>query len=124
MAYNKDMNTVTQSNINTAPADIFDKVIPERLKKQPNRLRNINAVVLFEVSGPNGGQWTLNFKKTSDWIARGRTTVPRIVLRMSDETFMRIYRKQLSPKLAMIVGRLKLEPMDFGIANKLLFLLE
>ena len=41
------------------------------------------------------------------------------VLRMSDETFMRIYRKQLSPKLAMIVGRLKLEPMDFGIANKL-----
>ena len=120
MAYNKDMNTVTQSNINTAPADIFDKVIPERLKKQPNRLRNINAVVLFEVSGPNGGQWTLNFKKTSDWIARDRTTV----LRMSDETFMRIYRKQLSPKLAMIVGRLKLEPMDFGIANKLLFLLE
>jgi putative sterol carrier protein len=98
--------------------------MPERLKKQPNRIRKVNAVVLFEVSGPDGGQWTLNFTKASDWIACGRTAVPRIVLRMSDETFMRIYRRQLSPKIAMIVGRLKLEPMDFGIANKLLFLLE
>jgi putative sterol carrier protein len=119
------MNTVTQRNIiDTVPADICDKVMPERLKKQTNRVRRVNAVVLFEVSGPDGGQWTLNFKKTSDWIARGRTAVPRIVLRMSDETFMRIYRRQLSPKFTAMLGRVKLEPMDFGIANKLLFLLE
>ena len=107
----------------TLPADIFDKVMPERLKKQSNRVRNVNTVVLFKVSGPNGGQWTLDFTKPSDWIARGRTAAPRIVFSMSDETFVRIHRKELNPKLAAMLGWVKLEPIDFGIASKLLFLL-
>jgi SCP-2 sterol transfer family len=107
----------------TLPADIFDKIIPERLKKQSDRVRGVNTVVLFKVSGPNGGQWTVDFTKPSDWIARGRTAAPRMVLSMSDETCVRIHRKELSPKLATMLGRLKLEPMDFGTANKLLFLL-
>lgn len=107
----------------TVPADIFDKVMPERLKKQRNHVRKVNAVVLFNLSGPNGGQWTLDFTKPSDWIARGRTAVPRIVFSMSDETFIRIQRKELNPKFAAMLGRVKLEPMDFEIANKLLFLL-
>jgi hypothetical protein len=105
------------------PADIFEKIMPERLKKQPNRVRNVNTVVLFKVSGPNGGQWTLDFTKPNDWIACGRTAAPGIVLSMSDETFVRIHRKELNPKLATMLGWLRLEPMDFGIANKLLFLL-
>jgi putative sterol carrier protein len=118
------MNAVTQKNIiDTVPAEIFDKVMPERLRKQPDRVRKVNAVVLFKVSGPNGGQWTLDFTKTSDWITRGRTAVPHIVLSMSDETFIRIHRKELNPKFATIAGRVKLDPMDFGTANKLLFLL-
>ena len=107
----------------TLPADIFDKIMPERLKKQSNRVRNANTVVLFKVSGPNGGQWTLDFTKPSDWIARGRTAAPRIVFSMSDETFVRIHRKELNPKLAAMLGWVKLGPMDFGVARKLLFLL-
>jgi putative sterol carrier protein len=109
--------------VKTVPADIFDKVMPERLKKQRNLVRNVNAVVLFKLSGANGGQWTLDFTKASDWIARGRTAVPRIVFSMSDETFVRIHRRELNPKFAAMLGQMKLEPMDFGIANKLLFLL-
>ncbi len=67
------------------------------------------------------GRW--DFTKPSDWIARGRTAVPRIVFSMSDETFIKNQRKELNPKFAAMLGRVKLEPMDFEIANKLLFLL-
>jgi putative sterol carrier protein len=104
-------------------SNIFDTVIPNRLKKQPENVSKLNAVVLFNLSGPNGGQWTLDCTKTSDWVASGRTAVPRITLTMSDETFLKIHMKQLNPKLATIAGRLKLEPRDFGMAQKLLFIL-
>jgi hypothetical protein len=41
------------NQVKTVPADIFDKVMPERLKKQRNLVRKVNAVVLFKLSGPN-----------------------------------------------------------------------
>jgi hypothetical protein len=106
------------------PADIFDEIMPERLKAQVSHIRQANAVVLFKLSGPDGGEWTLDFTKPSDWIARGRTAAPRIVFSMSDDTFVRVYCKKLSPRLAGMLGRVKVEPMDLGMATKLLFLME
>jgi putative sterol carrier protein len=112
------------NQVKLIPADIFDKIMPERLKRQPGSVRKVNAVFLFDLSGPDGGQWTLDCTKTSDWITRGRTSMPRVVLRMSDETFVQIHKKELSPQVAAMTGRVKFKPMDLGIAQKLLFILQ
>ena len=40
--------------------DVFERHMPERLKNKPDVVAKINSVYQFNISGPGGGQWSVD----------------------------------------------------------------
>ena len=101
------------------PKDIFETKFKEKLTENPNLAKEVNAVILFDVSGPNGGQWTADLTKSSDWITAGGHASPKMTVSMSDEDLVKMVNKQLNPQMAAMNQKLKFKPFDMGLAMKL-----
>jgi hypothetical protein len=44
--------------------ELFDVLVPEALKKWPEKAKEVNAIYAFKVTGEGGGEWTVDL--TSD----------------------------------------------------------
>jgi len=99
--------------------DILETEIPAALKAKPELAKEINAVIHFNVTGTNGGTWTVDLTKASDWVTSGAQGTPKMTITVSDEDFVKIRTKQLNPQMAAMQGKLKFKPMDMGLAMKL-----
>ncbi len=40
----------------------FDQIIPEKIKTDPEKAKQVDAIFLFIIEGDGGGSWTLNLK--------------------------------------------------------------
>ena len=98
---------------------ILETEIPTLLQAKPELAKEINAVVHFNVTGDQGGQWTLDLTKSSDWVSSGLQGEPKMTVTVSDQDFVKIRQKQLNAQMAAMQGKLKFKPMDMGLAMKL-----
>ena len=103
--------------------EIIEKDIPATLQQKPELAKDINSVIHFNVTGSNGGTWTVDLTKESDWVAAGAQGTPKMTITVSDEDFVKIRTKQLNAQMAAMQGKLKFKPMDMGLAMKLAKLL-
>ncbi|MBX7098122.1 MAG: SCP2 sterol-binding domain-containing protein [Myxococcaceae bacterium] len=103
--------------------DILETEIPNLLKSKPEVAKEVNAVIHFNVTGDNGGTWTLDCTKAADWVTTGATGTPKMTITVSNEDFVKIRQKQLNAQMAAMQGKLKFKPMDMGLAMKLAKLL-
>ena len=103
--------------------DILETEIPNLLKSKPEVAKDVNAVIHFNVTGDNGGTWTLDCTKAADWVTSGATGTPKMTITVSNEDFVKIREKQLNAQMAAMQGKLKFKPMDMGLAMKLAKLL-
>jgi putative sterol carrier protein len=103
--------------------DILETEIPGALKAKPELAKEINSVIHFNITGDNGGTWTLDLTKGSDWVATGAQGEPKMTITVSNDDFVKIRQKQLNPQMAAMQGKLKFKPMDMGLAMKLAKLL-
>lgn len=103
----------------TTPKTIFEEKFPEKLKENPQLAKDVGAVILFEVSGPNGGSWTADFTKSEGWISSGAGAAPKMTVSVTDEDLLKIVNKQLNPQMAAMSGKLKFKPFDMALAMKL-----
>lgn len=101
------------------PKDILETAIPAQLSAKPELVKDINAVLHFTITGAAGGNWTVDLTKASDWVKEGLEGTPKMTVTMSDEDFVKIRTKQLNPQMAAMSGKLKLKPLDMGLAMKL-----
>ena len=99
--------------------DILETEIPNALKAKPELAKDINAVIHFVVTGDNGGTWTVDLTKGSDWVSSGAQGAPKMTITVSSDDFVKIRQKQLNPQMAAMQGKLKFKPMDMGLAMKL-----
>jgi hypothetical protein len=99
--------------------DILETEIPNVLKAKPEMAKDINAVIHFVVTGEQGGTWTVDLTKPSDWVSTGAQGTPKMTITVSDQDFVKIRQKQLNPQMAAMQGKLKFKPMDMGLAMKL-----
>jgi putative sterol carrier protein len=99
--------------------DILETEIPNALKAKPEMAKEINAVIHFTITGDNGGTWTLDLTKASDWVSAGANGTPKMTISVSNDDFVKIRQKQLNPQMAAMQGKLKFKPMDMGLAMKL-----
>ncbi|HYU16445.1 MAG TPA: SCP2 sterol-binding domain-containing protein [Candidatus Acidoferrum sp.] len=44
--------------------DVFDVIVPDAIKKYPDKAKEVNAIYCFKITGDGGGTWTINL--TSD----------------------------------------------------------
>jgi SCP-2 sterol transfer family len=98
---------------------ILENDIPALLSSKPELAKEINAVIHFVITGDQGGTWTLDLTKPADWVAPGAQGTPKMTVTVSDADFVKIRAKQLNPQMAAMQGKLKLKPMDMGLAMKL-----
>jgi putative sterol carrier protein len=103
--------------------EIIEKDIPAALQQKPELAKDINSVIHFNITGDNGGTWTLDCTKADNWVTKGAEGSPKMTVTVSNDDFVKIRAKQLNAQMAAMQGKLKFKPMDMGLAMKLAKLL-
>ncbi len=98
--------------------EIIEQQIPERVKAKPQVREAINAKVVFDLSGDNGGQWTLDLSNAEAVVTRGSCEEAKVTLQMTAGDFEAMIGGELNAQQAFLTGKLKVKG-DMGAALKL-----
>ena len=79
---------------------------------------NLNASYVFDVSGPNGGKWTLEIKNGKCEFKTGMANNPSVTISISDQDWLAIHKGTLNSQMAFMMGKLRVSG-DMGLAMKL-----
>ena len=101
-------------------AEIFTQKIADRLKSKPDVVSSVNATFVFQLSGDGGGAWTIDLKKTEDFVYEGAAETPDLTVKMAADDFLKLVEGKLNPQMAFMGGKLKFEPTSaMSLALKL-----
>jgi len=103
----------------SAVAKLVEGDFAKRIAANPKVRADIAGVVLLDLTGDGGGQWSVDFTKASKWIAEGRTGTPKLTVRCGADDFVALLQREKNVQLAVMSGDLVLEPMDLDLAKKL-----
>ncbi|HEY0840159.1 MAG TPA: SCP2 sterol-binding domain-containing protein [Vulgatibacter sp.] len=103
--------------------ELLEETIPSRLATRPGLAQEIDAVVVFRITGPSGGEWTLDCTAGQGRVEPGLAASPRMTITATDSDFMQVADGKLDPSMAAMSGKLKLSPMDMALGLKLAKLL-
>ncbi len=84
----------------------------------PEKLTGIDEIVLFDLSGEGGGQWTVTIANGQLGVAEGSEVTPTVTLKMTAADLTSLLNGDLSPMAAFMQGRLKVEG-DMSAAMRL-----
>ena len=99
--------------------DVFERHMPERLKAKPDVVAKINAVYQFNISGPNGGAWSVDCTPAAGGaVVAGTSPAARCTVAMTDGDFLNVVNGKLNPQMAFMSGKLKIQG-DMALAMKL-----
>jgi len=84
----------------------------------PAKVQGIDAVILFDLSGDDGGKWTLTVKDGTVKLEEGETAAAAMTLSMSAADFLAMTQGELNPMAAFMQGKLKVAG-DMSLAMKL-----
>lgn len=102
---------------------ILEETIPSRLASRPGLAQEIDAVVVFRITGPSGGDWTLDCTAGQGRVEQGAADSPRMTITSTASDFVQVATGKLDPSMAAMSGKLKLAPMDMALGLKLAKLL-
>lgn len=83
---------------------VFDKM-PEVF--DANAAQGLNAVFQFDITGENGGNWSVIVKDGACEVKEGTHDAPAVTLTMSGETWLGMVNKQVNGMQAFMSGQLK-----------------
>jgi putative sterol carrier protein len=98
--------------------DVFERHLPERLREKPDVAAKIAAVYQFQISGPDGGAWIVDCTAPGGKVSAGTSPDARCTVSATDQDFLGIVSGKLSPQMAFMSGKLKIQG-DLGLAMKL-----
>jgi putative sterol carrier protein len=81
--------------------------LPKRF--QPEAVRGWNAIILLDIQGPHGGQWTATLQDQALHFQEGKHGEPGLILHCKDAAWTAILTGQKSVEAAFFQGQLKLE---------------
>ena len=101
------------------PRDVIDAL---RARLTPERLARIDEVLALEVTGDDGGAYTLDARPGGAGLLEGppesHGLTARLSATVSGENFVRLARGELKPHWAALSGKLRLRG-DLGYAARL-----
>jgi putative sterol carrier protein len=71
----------------TSVKEFFDKRVPEALRSNPARAKEVAAIYLFKISGNEGGTWTANLLADPPTCTPGESGQPQCTVEVSDQDF-------------------------------------
>ncbi len=99
------------------PTEFFTKK-GEQLAANPDALKGINATYQFNLSGDDGGEWTIALTDDNSEVRSGPCDDAQCTISMSAADFMAMIGGSLNPNLAFMTGKLKVTG-EIGLALKL-----
>src|SRR6266851_7846989 len=105
---------VIQSHAGVAMADFtpksyFEEKIAQKLKDKPETSKAVNAVYEFNITGDNGGVWTVDLKKEPGVVTVGSQGAPNCTVTCAASDFMNIVGGKMNPQMAFMSGKLKIK---------------
>lgn len=80
--------------------------LPAQVK--PEALEGVNTRFHFDISGAEGGQYTISVADNKIESSEGLVGDPKCVVSGSDENFMGIVSGKLNPMMALLTGKIKI----------------
>ena len=98
--------------------ELFDVLVPDALKKWPDKAKDVNAIYGFKVTGDGGGEWTVDLTSDPPTCVPGATGSAQCSVEVGAEDFASMLT---NPQIGMQLyfqGKLKVtgDPM---LATKL-----
>ena len=87
-------------------AELFEKM-PGQF--QPDKAGDMNAVILFDLSGEGGGQWSVKIADGSCNVSPGAADSPKATVRMDAGDYHDMITGKLNPMMAFMSGKVKVE---------------
>lgn len=97
---------------------IFEEVLPANLKENPDKAKDTDAIFVFNLSGDEGGVWTVDLTKDEDFVSEGESDDAQCTVTMSDTDFVDMWTGDLNPMQAFMTGKISIAG-DMGLAMKL-----
>ncbi len=98
--------------------EIFNNKIKEKLNSNVEKVKTINAIYAFELTGDNPETWTIDLTKDADFVTKGQADSPNCTVTIKLDDLADIVEKKLNPQMAFMTGKLKVKG-DMGLALKL-----
>lgn len=90
----------------TTPAEIFAKM-PART--DTSKIVGVNATVVFDLSGDNGGQWTVKVADGQVAVEDGAAASAAATIKMTSADYVAMMSGSLNPMMAFMSGKIKVE---------------
>ncbi|MFA5572055.1 MAG: SCP2 sterol-binding domain-containing protein [Crenarchaeota archaeon] len=98
------------------PQEFFENILPARFK--PEKAAGITTVTQINVSGPEGGSWTVTVKDQKITVTEGVNSSAELILKMSLLDFMDLVNGKLSAEKAFFTGKVQFKG-NIAVALKL-----
>jgi putative sterol carrier protein len=100
------------------PKQYFEEKIAKKLTDNPDSSKAVNACYEFNITGDNGGVWTVDLTTVPGKVTAGSTGTAKCTVTASSADFMNIVSGKMNPQMAFMSGKLKIKG-DMGLAMKL-----
>ena len=100
------------------PKQYFEERVAGNLKEKKETVDGINAIYEFQITGDNGGTWTVDVKNDPPQVSAGSSGSADCTITMKDENFCSMIDGELNPQMAFMTGKLKVTG-NMGLALKL-----
>ena len=100
-------------NIKT-PKEFFEKVLPEKF--DPTKVGNLDAIIQMNVTGPNGGNWTIIVRNQKMEVTEGNHASPGISVKIADADFVDLINGKINAVSAFMAGKIQFKgSMSLGL---------
>jgi putative sterol carrier protein len=101
-----------------SPKSFFEEKIARKLQEHPETSKAVNAVYEFNITGDNGGVWTVDLTREPGVVTAGSTGSAKCIITCAANDFMNVVSGKLNAPMAVMSGKLKIKG-DMGLAMKL-----
>lgn len=85
---------------------------------EATKLAGIDKVVMFDLAGEGGGQWTAKIADGKMEMVEGTGTPPNTTFKMKADVFLGIVNRKINPVAAFMQGKVRVEG-DMSVAMRL-----
>jgi putative sterol carrier protein len=102
----------------SSPKQYFEDKIARKLQDKPEISKAVNAVYEFNITGDNGGVWTVDLTKEPGVVTPGSSGNAKCTVTCAANDFVNIVSGKMNPQMAFMSGKLKIKG-DMALAMKL-----